>query len=324
MSRLTDLMRQLHTIDPQLGADLESEICALTKRRSFGLVFERHQPEAVDLPGITPKRGSKVRILAPRGSARGGGDPKLWIVEKITSDDGVATARLLELGAEAPEPTSVQVDDLVVVAEFNDGIYPGLVETGRIERGGNKPFHTVINAENCHALHMLTYTHRGKIDAIYIDPPYNTGAKDWKYNNAYVEGDDAYRHSKWLAMMERRLLITKELLNPDDSVLIVTIDEKEVHRLGLLLEQIFPEAHSQMVSIVINPNGVARGSEMARVDEYAFFVFIGKAKPALLADPLLTRNAEEDKGMANSWWYQRCKSSFTRLFLSCLYRPGQT
>jgi adenine-specific DNA-methyltransferase len=83
-----------------------------------------------------------------------------------------------------------------------------------VERGGDKPFHTVINAENFHALKTLTFTHRGKVDAIYIDPPYNTGAKDWKYNNDYVEGDDLYRHSKWLAFMERRLLLAKELLNP--------------------------------------------------------------------------------------------------------------
>ncbi|MGJ9441506.1 DNA methyltransferase [Actinotignum sp. GS-2025c] len=139
------------------------------------------------------------------------------------------------------------------------------------------------------------YTHRHKIDAIYIDPPYNTGAKDWKYNNDYVVSDDAYRHSKWLAMMERRLLVARELLNPADSVLICTIDEKEYLRLGLLLEQSFPEAHIQMVSIVINPNGVARDTELARVDEYAFFVFLGESRPALLEDPLLTRNAEEEK-----------------------------
>jgi adenine-specific DNA-methyltransferase len=94
----------------------------------------------------------------------------------------------------------------------------------------------------------MTYTHRGKVDAIYIDPPYNGRAKDWKYNNDYVESDDLYRHSKWLAMMERRLLIARELLNPMDSALIVTIDEKEYLRLGMLLQQIFPDANMQMIS----------------------------------------------------------------------------
>jgi adenine-specific DNA-methyltransferase len=167
-----------------------------------------------------------------------------------------------------------------VVAEFRDTIYPGLVSTGKVSRGGDKPWHTVINGENYHALKALTFTHRGKVDAIYIDPPYNTGAKDWKYNNDYVEGDDLYRHSKWLAMMERRLLVAKELLNPADSVLIVTIDEKEYLRLGLLLEQTFQGCRVQMVSSLINPASMPRQSMFGRSDEYIFFVFVGSAAPA--------------------------------------------
>lgn len=279
MSRLTDLLRQLRSADTQLAADLEKEIAALTKRRSFGLVFERHQPEAVELPGQPVRRTSKVRILPQRGDTVRG-DQRLWRVESLDVENDARVARLVEANSDTPESATAAVDDLVVVAEFEDKIYPGLVETGRVENGGDKPFHTVINAENFHALEMLTYTHRGKIDAIYIDPPYNTGARDWKYNNDYVEGDDDYRHSKWLAFMERRLLVAKELLNPDDSVLIVTIDEKEYLRLGLLLEQTFPEGVKQMVTTVINPNGVARGRELARVEEYAFFVFFGTAAPA--------------------------------------------
>ncbi|MDP8994377.1 MAG: hypothetical protein M3N07_05230 [Pseudomonadota bacterium] len=174
------------------------------------------------------------------------------------------------------------IADLVVVAEFRDFIFPGLVSTGKVERGGDKPFHTVINAENFHALKALTYTHRGKIDAIYIDPPYNTGARDWKYNNDYVEADDHYRHSKWLAMMERRLSVAQELLNPTDSVLIVTIDEKEYLRLGLLLEQTFPHSDVQMISSAINPAAQARAGQFARIDEYIFVVTFGKAAPARL------------------------------------------
>ena len=140
----------------------------------------------------------------------------------------------------------------------------------------------VINAENYHALEMLTYTHRHSVDAIYIDPPYNTGAKDWKYNNNYVEGDDDYRHSKWLAFMERRLEIAKELLNPEHSVLIVTIDEKEYLRLGLLLEQTFPEARIQMVSVAINPSGQKREGAFRRSDEYVFLVSFGVVQPTPL------------------------------------------
>jgi adenine-specific DNA-methyltransferase len=97
---------------------------------------------------------------------------------------------------------------------------------------------------------------------------------------------NGYRHSKWLAMMERRLLIAKELLNPADSVLIVTIDEKEYLRLGLLLEQTFAAAAIQMISVSINPAAVARKGFFGRSDEYYFFLRLGVAG----ASPLLLRS----------------------------------
>lgn len=270
MSRLTDLLSQARLSDPQLGAALEEEVSALLNRRSFGLVFERHLPEAVELPHQRPRRGSKVRVLPPRGETKPG-DQRLWRVLNVDGDE----VSLQELGAEVPEEQRVPVSDVVVVAEFQDTIYPGLVETGEIERAEGKPFHTVINGENFHALQMLTYTHRHKVDVIYIDPPYNTGDGDWKYNNKFVAKDDNYRHSKWLSFMEKRLLLARELLNPDDSVLIVTIDEKEYLRLGLLLEQTFPEATIQMVTSVISPQGSARGKIFKRSEEYIYFVFFG-------------------------------------------------
>lgn len=277
MSRLTDLIAQAKTKDPALGQELEREFKVLSSRRSFGLNFERHRPESVELPGRPVRKGDKVRILPPRGSTAKG-DQRLWKVLGFQTVDGVRQARLELLCAEEAEQQVAAEADVVVVAEFKDHIYPGLVSTGKVKRGGEKPFHTVINGENFHVLEALTFTHRGKIDAIYIDPPYNTGARDWKYNNDYVEGDDLYRHSKWLAMMERRLLVARELLNPTNSVLIATIDEKEYLRLGLLLEQTFPEADIQMVSSVINPKGTARGNEFARVDEYVYFVKIGEVR----------------------------------------------
>ena len=279
MSRLTDLVARAKASDPRLGKELEDELQHLMRRQHFGLVFERHLPEAVELPNKPVRPRDKVRILPPRGSKEKG-DSTLWKVQRIVKTGAGRAAELVPPNDEDTElailPEVVPVDDLVVVAEVTDTIYPGLVETGRVERGtAEDPFHTVINAENFHALEMLTYTHRHAIDTIYIDPPYNTGAKDWKYNNDYVEGDDDYRHSKWLSLMERRLLLAKELLNPEDSVLIVTIDEKEYLRLGLLLEQTFPEARIQMASTVINPKGQSRGGHLARTDEYIFFVLFG-------------------------------------------------
>ena len=135
--------------------------------------------------------------------------------------------------------------DLVVIAAFRDTICPGLVSTGKVTRYSDRPFHTVSNAENFHALQVLFYTHEGKVDVIYINPTYNTEARDWKYNNDYVEAEDTYRHSKWLAFMERRLRTSRPLLNPEGSVVIVATDEREVHRLALLLEQVVEGAEIQ-------------------------------------------------------------------------------
>ena len=279
MSRLTDLIAETKAKDPQLAADLEREFRALSSRLPFGLNFERHRPEAVELPLRPVRKGDKVRVLPERGSTKKG-DHRLWQVVAIHGKGANRETDLQLLNGEESETQRVALEDVVVVAEFKDIIYPGLVSTGKVERGGDRPYHTVINGENYHALKALTWSHRGKVDAIYIDPPYNTGAKDWKYNNDYVENDDLYRHSKWLAFMERRLLLAKELLKPNDSVLIVTIDEKEFLRLGLLLEQIFGGHRIQMVTIVINPLGQERAQQLSRVEEYAFFVFLGSASPA--------------------------------------------
>ncbi|MGS1076959.1 site-specific DNA-methyltransferase [Pseudoxanthomonas beigongshangi] len=275
MSRLTDLIAQTKKKDPQLGADLDREFRVLSSRLPFGLNFERHSPEAVELPLRPIRKGDKVRILPLRGEIKKG-DQRLWQVKAIRKAAKIADLELL--GVEEPQSQSASLDDLVVVAEFRDLIHPGLMSTGKVTRGGDKPFHTVINGENYHVLKALTYTHRGKVDAIYIDPPYNTGAKDWKYNNDYVGEEDLYRHSKWLAFMERRLHVAKVLLNPANSVLIVTIDEKEYLRLGLLLEQVFRDAKIEMVSSVINPKGTGRSGDFARTNEFIFFLRIGASR----------------------------------------------
>lgn len=275
MARIHNLIRQVKSIDPSLAEELTREARALSDRRSFGLNYERHAPEQVEMPGRTVRKGDKIHILPPRGNLYSKANRRIWTVESL-SFDGPPMANLLALDNNE-QLAEVAVEDMVVVAEFHDPIYPGLLSTGRVERGGAKPFHTLIKSENFHALEALLFTHRGRVDAIYIDPPYNTGARDWKYSNDYVELDDAYRHSKWLAFMERRLLLAKELLNPRDSILIVTIDEKEVLRLGLLLEQVFPGEDIQMVTSVIAPSGSSRRGRFSRAEEYLFYVFLGEA-----------------------------------------------
>lgn len=317
MSRLTDLIAKAKAKDPQLGADLDREFKILSSRLPFGLNFERHSPEAVELPQRPIRKGDKVRVLPTRGSTKKG-DQRLWQVMAINKASKTADLELL--GAEETEKKSVALEDLVVVAEFKDTIYPGLISTGKVERGEGKPCHTVINGENYHVLKALTYTHRGKVDAIYIDPPYNTGAKDWKYNNDYVEGDDLYRHSKWLAMMERRLLIAKELLNPVDSILIVTIDEKEYLRLGLLLEQVFQEGRMQMITAIINPRaGVARPDAFSRTEEYLYVVQIGRSS---VTSALLSGDVTPEKNSSPIWFsLMRTGSNSSRAARPNLFYP---
>lgn len=261
--------------DPVLRADLKRQITLLRTKRRFGLVFEEHLPERVQLPEHTVRRGTTVVHRGQDGS-----DPR----EVVKVARGQATLRTAD-----GETEVYSVKDLVVVADFGAAIYPGLRPLGSLGAGGDKPAHVVIKGENYHVLEALQFTHAGKIDCIYIDPPYNSGARDWKYGNDYVDKDDAYRHSKWLAFMERRLTLAKQLLNPADSALIVTIDEKEHLRLGLLLEQIFPGVRAQMVSSVINPAGTGRQNEFSRTNEYIFFLQLG----SLEVQPMLAVEAAE-------------------------------
>ena len=296
MSRLTDLIAQAKGKDADLGRELEREFKALTNRRAFGLNFERHRPESVELPGRPVRKGDKVRILPPRGTTAKG-DQRLWKVRELSGKGAARVAQVDLIGTDEPEAQTVAVTELIVVAEFRDYIYPGLVSTGKVTRSNDKPYHTVINGENFHALEALTFTHRGKIDVIYIGPPYNAGASDWKYNNNYVGEDDLYRHSKWLAFMERRLKVARTLLDPSGSVMIVTIDEKEYLRLGLLLDQTFPGAQIQMVSAVINPSGAKRDNLFSRSDEYIFFVTQGDISVAHPKGDGITKEVR--------WWYLR-------------------
>lgn len=103
-----------------------------------------------------------------------------------------------------------------------------------------KPTHVLIEGDNYHALQVLAYTHARSVDVIYIDPPYNTGNKDFKYNDRFVDKEDGYRHSKWLSFMAKRLKLAKTLLK-DTGVLLVSIDENEFAQLKLLSDEIFGE-----------------------------------------------------------------------------------
>lgn len=269
MAAIDDLIAQIE--DKTLRDRLRAEAARATKSRKFGLVFEDHLPELTPIYSAKVRKRSKVAL-------RNGPFTDLWRVLSIQK--GRANCRNIASG----ETREIPFDELVVVRQFGEPIFPALVPVDRVRNGSDDaPWNTLIEADNYHALQLLEYAYAGQVDCIYIDPPYNSGARDWKYNNDFVDENDSWRHSKWLAMMQRRLKLAKRLLNPDDSVLIVTIDEKEYLRLGLLLEQLFPEARIQMVSSVINPKGATRSSAFSRTDEYLFFVMIGAAAPVPVA-----------------------------------------
>ena len=270
MSVLTDLVNQIE--DVALRERIAKEVDRLSKQKKFGLVFEEHLPECTPLYDIPVKVGALV-------AKKTGQVNDVYKVLSITDN----TAECLH--RESKEIEKIELTELVTVAEFGEPIYPYLKPLDSVCNAPDSDlWHTLIEADNYHALQLLEYLYAGKVDCIYIDPPYNTGARDWKYNNDYVDGSDAYRHSKWLSFMQKRLKIAKKLLNPRDSVLIVTIDEKEYLHLGCLLEEMFPEASIQMVSSVINSKGIAR-DEFFRVNEYLFIVRFGECVATALPLP---------------------------------------
>jgi adenine-specific DNA-methyltransferase len=160
-------------------------------------------------------------------------------------------------------------EDIVIQCQENVPVLKE-VKTRRIIKNDQSPNNLLIEGDNYHALCVLNYTHKKNIDLIYIDPPYNTGAKNWKYNNDYVDKDDEYRHSKWLSLMRHRLNLAKELLK-DDGVLICAIDENEQAHLGVLIESIFPAYEQHTITVVHNPRGV-QGTNFSYTHEYAIFV----------------------------------------------------
>lgn len=285
MAAINDLISQIQ--DETLRNRIQEEVSKMAKQKKFGLVFEEHMPESTPLYDMPIKRGCNVMRRDSKD------DKSIYVVLKVEGDTAVCVKP-----EQKDEAVTFELKDIVRVAEFGESIYPYLKPLDSVCNAPDSDlWHTLIEADNYHALQLLEYLYAGKVDCIYIDPPYNTGAKDWKYNNDYVDGNDAYRHSKWLSFMQRRLQLAKKLLNPKDSVLIVTIDEKEYLHLGCLLEEMFPEAKMQMVSITINPSGAKRDNLFSRSDEYAYVILLGNA---CVVHPEGDGDEREVR-----WWYLR-------------------
>lgn len=283
MAAINDLVNQIE--NQELRIRIQQEIERMNKQKKFGLVFEEHLPECTPLYDVSVRKGSLVAL-------KKGDINNLYTVININE------RLVLCKKYDGNETNEFNMDELFSVAKFGDPIYPYLKPIDNVCNAPDSDlWHVLIEADNYHALQLLEYLYAGKVDCIYIDPPYNNGAHDWKYNNDYVDKTDTYRHSKWLSMMQKRLKIAKKLLNQKESVMIVTIDEKEYLHLGCLLEEMFSEATIQMVSITINPSGAKRENLFSRADEYAYIILFGNAH---VVHPSGTGNEQEVR-----WWYLR-------------------
>jgi adenine-specific DNA-methyltransferase len=184
------------------------------------------------------------------------------------------------------------------------------ITKNQILTDSKNPINLLIEGDNYHALSVLNFTHKGKIDLIYIDPPFNTGTNTWLYNNDYVEKDDLFRHSKWLSFMEKRLKLSKRLLKKNGSM-IIAIDDYEVHQLGLLLEEIFPSYVKDLIILVHHPQG-AGSDTVSRVHEYAFVLtphdvgFAGRKSKKGESNWSLKRTGQGE----NNWRKNRPKQFF--------------
>lgn len=256
MAAIKDLLQQI--TDPMLRERLTEEVNRISKNKKFGLVFEEHVPECTPLYGVPIRCDSTVARKTDKMN-------QIYIVKKIDGKTAVCEDKV------SSEITTIPLCDLVVVAQFGDPIFPSLEPIDKVENApGDSLWHTIIEADNYHALQLLEYLYEGKVDCIYIDPPYNTGARDWKYNNDYVDSNDAYRHSKWLSMIKKRLLIAKRLLK-ETGILIITIDDNELSHLDCILMSMFPEYDRFIVTIEHSKRG-RRGKNMAKSNEYGLFL----------------------------------------------------
>ena len=165
---------------------------------------------------------------------------KLQTLEGLTNDERSNLIGLLRehkkyglVWEDKPEDVEERLrDELPVLREVKDKAI--------LSDEPDAPNHILIEGDNLEALTALSYTHEGKIDVIYIDPPYNTGNKDFVYNDSFVDSEDSYRHSKWLSFMNKRLKIAKKLLS-DKGVIFISIDDNEQANLKLLCDEVFGE-----------------------------------------------------------------------------------
>ena len=204
---------------------------------------------------------------------------KINELEGLTNEEKSELLKLLRsqkkyglVWEDKPEEIEARLQDELPVLEE-------VADRAIISDDATAPNHILIEGDNLEALTALSYTHSGKIDVIYIDPPYNTGNKDFVYNDSFVDREDGYRHSKWLSFMNKRLKIAKGLLS-DKGVIFISIDDNEQAPLKMLCDEIFGEANFFTNLIWQSTPGSNTGKTIKTVTEYVLMY----AKQKVLVD----------------------------------------
>jgi len=263
------------------------------KRHGFGLVWDAESPDNAERLRIP------VKDLAANSSCGMELDEGVIVDHIDSATDLYRIAAMAQEGEVVLQPWEPRTGDLagevrkvrrdeishVVHTPYDESttVYPMLAHRETIAHSDcldDAPVHTLIEGENYHALQALLTTHRGKVDVIYIDPPYNTGSQDFSYNDCYVNKDDDFRHSSWLRFMNRRLKMAKKLLSPTGFIAI-SIDDNEMPKLLNLLEAVFGEGAVKTVAVKMSE---AAGVKMSAVNaqglipklkEYVLFAQMG-------------------------------------------------
>lgn len=231
---------------------------------------------------------------------------RIKTLDGLTNDEKSALLGLLRshkkyglVWEDKPEDIEEKLkDSLPVLTEVKDRAI--------LSEAPDAPNHILIEGDNLEALVALTYTHDRKIDIIYIDPPYNTGNKDFVYNDSYVDAEDSYRHSKWLSFMDKRLRVAKKLLK-DDGAIFISIDENEYSQLRLLLNEIFGEENFRNTILVrrriksLNSQFADRGLQSLNVG-FEYVVCYSKTDKFTMEALRVQKNEKCEKGRWDVFW----------------------
>ena len=231
---------------------------------------------------------------------------KILTLEGLTNEEKSALLELLNkqkkygLGwEEKPEDVEERLRDSLPV-------FKEVKERSILSDSPDAPNHIIIEGDNLEALTALSYTHEGKIDVIYIDPPYNTGNKDFIYNDSFVDSEDGYRHSKWLSFMSKRLRIAKRLLK-DDGVIFVSIDDNEFSQLRLLMDDIFGFMNFRNTILVrrriksLNSQFASNGLKSFNVG-FEYILCFSKTSEFLMNALRMSKENASEKGRWDVFW----------------------